>query len=163
MSSAIGPLVGGALATRGQWRWLFCTRASISFGSSKNSPTPLLSRRPQSAHLRCCACNGHRLPETPHPSRKPDKQARTHGLVVSDVSGPYTEYLYLPGPSDSGNLLIIASTTSIVVGLTWGGVQFAWSSAHVLAPLIVGLSGVVFFFIYEAHWARNPIVSRPER
>lgn len=65
-----------------------------------------------------------------------------------------------PEPFNSGNLLVIASTTSIVVGLTWGGVQFAWRSAQVLAPLIVGLCGIVFFFIYEAHWARNPIVSR---
>ncbi len=145
------------MATRGQWRWLFCKFVSL-LGPSSDSPKPLLSRRPQPAHMWCGTCYGHRLLEAPHPSRKSGKQARAHGLVVSEIN-PNTALAYSPWPSGSGNLLVIASTTSIVVGLTWGGVQFAWSSAHVLAPLIVGLCGIVFFFIYEAYWARNPIVS----
>ncbi|EIW57953.1 Mfs1.2 [Trametes versicolor FP-101664 SS1] len=117
VSSAIGPLVGGALATRGQWRWLFYLNLPIC-GAALVMVTAFL-----------------KLPTPP-------------GNLASKL-----------GRMDwFGNLLIIASTTSIVVGLTWGGVQFAWSSAHVLAPLIVGLCGIVFFFIYEAYWARNPIV-----
>ncbi|OJT01776.1 hypothetical protein TRAPUB_7832 [Trametes pubescens] len=117
VSSAIGPLVGGALATRGQWRWLFYLNLPIC-GAALVMVTAFL-----------------KLPTPP-------------GNLASKL-----------GRMDwFGNLLVIASTTSIVVGLTWGGVQFAWSSAHVLAPLIVGLCGIVFFFIYEAYWARNPIV-----
>jgi len=42
--------------------------------------------------------------------------------------------------------------------LTWGGVKFAWSSAKVLAPLVVGICGVIFFFVYEATIAQNPLV-----
>ncbi|KAF9063471.1 Mfs1.2 [Rhodocollybia butyracea] len=57
-----------------------------------------------------------------------------------------------------GNFIIISSTTSVVIGLTWGGVQFSWSSSKVLVPLILGLSGICVFFIYEFRYAKNPIV-----
>ncbi|PPR05628.1 hypothetical protein CVT26_009350 [Gymnopilus dilepis] len=50
----------------------------------------------------------------------------------------------------TGNVIIIASTTSVLLGLTWGGVRFPWSSARVLVPLIVGLAGVASFVVYEA-------------
>ncbi|KAI0833819.1 Mfs1.2 [Trametes gibbosa] len=116
-ATAIGPLVGGGLATHGQWRWLF--------------------------YLNLPIC----------------------GLAMAMV----TAFLKLPTPSGSlssklrrmdwlGNALVISSTTSVVIGLTWGGVQYPWSSARVLAPLILGLCGLGFFFLYEARWARNPIV-----
>ena len=59
----------------------------------------------------------------------------------------------------SGNALVIASTTSVVIALTWGGVTFSWSSAHVLVPLIVGLVGIVAFFAYEMFVAKVPMVS----
>ena len=57
-----------------------------------------------------------------------------------------------------GNILIIASASSCVIGLTWGGVQFPWSSAHVLAPLIIGIVGIIGFLVYEALVAREPLV-----
>ncbi|KAI0709725.1 Mfs1.2 [Earliella scabrosa] len=57
-----------------------------------------------------------------------------------------------------GNVLVISSTAAVVIGLTWGGVVYSWSSARVLAPLIVGLCGLVAFFVYEATLATNPIV-----
>ncbi|KAH9993506.1 major facilitator superfamily domain-containing protein [Russula compacta] len=57
-----------------------------------------------------------------------------------------------------GNLLIIGSITSVVIGLTWGGVQYPWSSAHVLSPLIVGLIGLVVFAIYEIYLCKPPVV-----
>lgn len=60
----------------------------------------------------------------------------------------------------SGNILVIASTTAVVIGVTWGGVQYPWSSARVLVPLILGLVGLAGFFVYEATLAHNPIVSK---
>ena len=53
---------------------------------------------------------------------------------------------------------MMGSTTSALLGLTWGGIQFAWSSAQVLAPLIVGLVGIGGFFLYEAFVATEPLV-----
>ncbi|KAI9442690.1 Mfs1.2 [Lactarius indigo] len=55
-----------------------------------------------------------------------------------------------------GNLLITGSTTSIVIGLTWGGVQFPWSSASVLVPLVFGFIGLVAFVIYEFFFCKPP-------
>jgi hypothetical protein len=58
-----------------------------------------------------------------------------------------------------GNVLVIGSTTSIVIGLTWGGIQYPWSSAHVLSPLIIGLIGLGIFIIYETYLCKPPVVS----
>ena len=58
----------------------------------------------------------------------------------------------------SGNFLIIASASSVVIALSWAGVRFAWKSAQVLGPLVAGLGGIVIFFIYEATVAKRPLV-----
>ena len=59
----------------------------------------------------------------------------------------------------SGNLIVVASTTSFIIGLTWGGVNFPWSSAHVLVPLILGGVGLIGFMLYEGFVAKEPLVS----
>ena len=58
--------------------------------------------------------------------------------------------------SRSGNLLIIAGTTLVLIALTWGGIQFSWGSAHVLAPLIIGAVILVAFFVYESTVPKEP-------
>ncbi|KIM86227.1 hypothetical protein PILCRDRAFT_65068 [Piloderma croceum F 1598] len=57
-----------------------------------------------------------------------------------------------------GNFMVIAATCSITIALTFGGINFPWSSAHILAPLIIGLVGLITFIIYEAIWATHPLV-----
>ena len=58
-----------------------------------------------------------------------------------------------------GNVLVIASTTAVVIALTWGGVEFSWSSPKVLVPLIIGCLGLIIFMVYEARVADTPLVS----
>lgn len=60
----------------------------------------------------------------------------------------------------SGNLIIIASTASLILALTWGGVAYSWISSHVLAPLVVGAAGVAAFMIYEIFFAKYPVVPK---
>ncbi|KAI1351953.1 major facilitator superfamily domain-containing protein [Xylaria sp. FL0043] len=48
-----------------------------------------------------------------------------------------------------GNLLIVAATFSILYPLTYGGTVFAWSSARIIAPLIIGFVGFPLFGWYE--------------
>lgn len=53
---------------------------------------------------------------------------------------------------------MIAGSALAVVGLTFGGVRFPWSSAQVLAPLIVGLALIVGFMVYEGKIPKEPTI-----
>ena len=44
------------------------------------------------------------------------------------------------------------------IGLVWGGQQYAWSSAHVLAPLVIGSVGLVGWYFIEKYWVEYPTV-----
>ncbi|KAI0813669.1 hypothetical protein GGR55DRAFT_635451 [Xylaria sp. FL0064] len=56
-----------------------------------------------------------------------------------------------------GNLLIVAANLSILYPLTYGGTVFVWSSARILAPLIIGFVGFALFGGYETI-AKEPVM-----
>ena len=58
--------------------------------------------------------------------------------------------------------MIVGSATSCIIALTWAGVKFSWSSPQVLAPLIIGLVGLVAAIFYDARYASHPVVSIPD-
>jgi hypothetical protein len=58
----------------------------------------------------------------------------------------------------TGSILMIASSTSFLVGLSWGGNKYPWRSSAVLVPTIVGLAGIVFTVLYEKRFAKNPFL-----
>ncbi|KAJ2970492.1 hypothetical protein NUW54_g12718 [Trametes sanguinea] len=58
-----------------------------------------------------------------------------------------------------GVTILVGSTTSFLIAMTWAGLRFEWSSAHVLAPLIIGAIGIVAFFVIELLWLRRPTYS----
>jgi len=58
----------------------------------------------------------------------------------------------------SGNLIVIIGTTLAIVGLTFGGAQFPWISAQVLAPLIIGLLLIGVFLLYEVKVPIEPTI-----
>jgi hypothetical protein len=57
-----------------------------------------------------------------------------------------------------GSILMVASSTSILVGLSWGGNKYQWRSPAVLIPIVVGLGGTVITVLYEKRYARNPFL-----
>ncbi|KAJ7053137.1 iron permease [Mycena amicta] len=57
-----------------------------------------------------------------------------------------------------GNMIVIAATTAIVLGLTWAGTQFSWRSHQVLLSLLLGLFGLALFLFYEGRFAKHPMV-----
>lgn len=57
-----------------------------------------------------------------------------------------------------GSVIFIASTTSFLIPLTWGGVLYSWDSWRTLVPLIIGIAGIALFVVYEAYIAPNPII-----
>jgi Fungal trichothecene efflux pump (TRI12) len=57
-----------------------------------------------------------------------------------------------------GGILFVASTTSIMIPVTWGGVSYPWDSWHTLVPLILGIAGIVCFGFYERYFAIEPMM-----
>ena len=57
-----------------------------------------------------------------------------------------------------GSALFIASITSFLMPVSWGGVQFAWTAPNTLVPLLLGLAGLVAFAFYEIKIAKEPTV-----
>jgi hypothetical protein len=48
-----------------------------------------------------------------------------------------------------GNAILIGSSVSILIALTWAGPVHPWSDVRILAPLIIGLLGLISFAVYE--------------
>lgn len=57
-----------------------------------------------------------------------------------------------------GGFLFIGSTTSFLVGVTWGGTQYPWSSYNTLLPLCMGVVGGVFSVLWEKWGAKFPFL-----
>ncbi|KAL7279441.1 hypothetical protein ACG7TL_007283 [Trametes sanguinea] len=114
-AAAIGPVVGGSLAQKASWRWLFYINLPLA-GVAFILVAVFLRVRTPEGTLR-------------------EKLARVDWV---------------------GNVIIIAGTTLALIALTWGGVTYPWSSAHVLAPLIIGVILIMVFFIYEAFVPTEP-------
>ncbi|KAI1497499.1 MFS general substrate transporter [Biscogniauxia marginata] len=58
-----------------------------------------------------------------------------------------------------GNTLLVASTVSVLIALTWAGSEYPWSSYRILIPLIISLAGLVGFFCLEGStWVPEPVM-----
>ena len=58
-----------------------------------------------------------------------------------------------------GNAVLIASTFSILWALTYGGTRYAWAAPDVVAPLVIGLIGLIIFFFFEkSSWCKYPVM-----
>ncbi|TAQ90728.1 hypothetical protein B7494_g947 [Chlorociboria aeruginascens] len=56
-----------------------------------------------------------------------------------------------------GGFLSISGMILFMAGMQWGGYQYKWSTAHVLAPLILGAALLVAFVFWEAYGAKHPM------
>ena len=115
-ASAVGPPIGGALASSGNWRWLFYL----------NIPVAAL--------------------------------ALALVLIFFRLKTPKTTFKEKMDQMDYYNLLFVAATTSVVLGISWGGVEYGWSSYNVLVPLILGLAGLAVFIWIEKRFVKFPTV-----
>lgn len=80
---------------------------------------------------------------------------------------PFSVKLYAEGPSVKtrlmrldwiGMTLFIPSVSSFLIGVTWGGSQFAWGSFHTLVPIVVGVVGLAATVVWEVYGASRPFL-----
>ncbi|KAI0470589.1 MFS general substrate transporter [Xylariaceae sp. FL0804] len=57
-----------------------------------------------------------------------------------------------------GGALFIAGTSSLLIGLTWGGVQYAWSAYQTWLPILLGALAIVATLFYEALVPAEPFI-----
>lgn len=55
-----------------------------------------------------------------------------------------------------GAFLFIASACSFLIGIMWGGSQYAWSSLQTILPIVLGTLGLILCLFWEAHGATQP-------
>lgn len=57
-----------------------------------------------------------------------------------------------------GTFLFMGSVSSFLMGITWGGGQFAWSSWRTLFPICLGLVGVLAAILWLKKVPKNPFL-----
>lgn len=58
----------------------------------------------------------------------------------------------------AGSALTLAWAVLVLLAISWGGVQYAWDSAAVLAPLIIGIVLLIVFIVVEAKVMSLPLI-----
>jgi len=56
-----------------------------------------------------------------------------------------------------GGLLSISGMILFLAGLQWGGYQYPWTSAHVIAPIVLGAALLASFCFWEMYGAKFPM------
>ncbi|KAH7406344.1 fungal trichothecene efflux pump [Phaeosphaeria sp. MPI-PUGE-AT-0046c] len=79
-----------------------------------------------------------------HPPPRVNSQGMSKKQVLAEI-----DYL--------GGFLSVAGMLLFMMGMQWGGYQYPWTSAHVLAPLILGVVFLVAFVVWEAYGAKHPM------
>jgi len=129
VSSVVGPLLGGFLTDGPGWR--VCFWLNLPIGAV------------------CSAVVAAFLPSS---------LGRLHLRVKSDGADPAAPDAYDVGTIDyAGIFTIIASVVLLCLALTWGGTTYAWSSATIVALLVVAAVTLAAFVAVEAR-VRDPIM-----
>lgn len=57
-----------------------------------------------------------------------------------------------------GMATFTASCTSLLLGISFGGVMYPWKSYQALLPIFLGFFGLIGVGFYEAYWAKHPMI-----
>ena len=57
-----------------------------------------------------------------------------------------------------GGFLFIGGLTGALIAITWGGVEFAWTSPRTLIPLSVGVTALIASLVWERYGAIEPFL-----
>ncbi|EPE25317.1 MFS general substrate transporter [Glarea lozoyensis ATCC 20868] len=117
LGSVTGPVIGGALALKAGWQWLFWINVPFAAIALFAIPFCLRLTKPPGA-----------------------------------VGNKLKHFDWL------GSVFFVGAATCFLMPLTWGGVQYSWSSWRTLFPLLLGAVALVGFCLFERYVSPNPIV-----
>ncbi|KAI6267173.1 hypothetical protein MCOR27_010703 [Pyricularia oryzae] len=150
MSYAIGPVIGGYLTTAA-WRWCFAINLPICVVAI--AIIFLVLRKDLLGPVAVAPQDAENIQQQHHANEEglqtpPANQARLARfyarLVTVDVGG---------------QLLFLFGFGLVVLAMTWAGATYAWNSAAVLAPLLVGVALVVAFVFWERLMAPGGVLA----
>ncbi|KAK2057604.1 major facilitator superfamily transporter [Colletotrichum caudatum] len=131
----LGPVVGGYITSGSSWRWCFGINLPIAFVSMLVIylvlRSELLGPRPIP-----------QLDETTDTGRRTTLVKR---LQTIDVGG---------------QVLFLFGFGLLILGLTWAGATYSWTSPAVLATLVLGVLTSVSFVAWEYHMAPGGALAR---
>lgn len=78
----------------------------------------------------------------------PPPRVNSQGLTKKEILGQI-DYV--------GGFLSISGMLLFMAGLQWGGYQYPWKSAHVLAPLLLDAFLIIAFVVWEMKGAKHPM------
>lgn len=58
-----------------------------------------------------------------------------------------------------GATCLTGSLVCFLIGLSWGGVQYAWNDWRTWFPMVQGAEGIVFTMVYEFMLAKEPLIT----
>jgi MFS family permease len=131
---SIGPVIGGYL-TQTSWRWCFAV----------NLPVAVLAIILVLLLLRNDLLGPQQLPQT---------EGR-------DSSTRHSRFFLRMSTIDyGGQILFLWGLGLLILALTWAGSTYAWNSATVLVPLVIGGILSISWFFYEFSMAPPHLISR---
>jgi MFS family permease len=142
VSGSTGPIIAGALASRGQWRWCFFLVLPLGALTILLSAFTLPSLPP--------------WPLNEETKAKLDTQLR---LVSGGKWKPKQDWLQRVVLVDIiGFFIVTSSLICLILALQWGGSTFAWKSS-VIIGLFLGFGAIMAVFIlweFKAAWPILP-------
>jgi MFS family permease len=140
VGSVIGPLVGGLFVEHVSWRWCFYINVRIF-----PSPPIFRCRAYADRHeiqLPFCGLGFAVVP-----------------LFVKLTTTKSSLISKLRRVDWTGGALFVGGLTTFLIGLSWAGIQYAWSSAQTIAPMVIGACFVVLSIVWECKWAKEPFLT----
>jgi MFS family permease len=141
VSGTTGPILAGALASRGQWRWCFFLVLPLG------ALTILLSAYALPS-----------LPAWPLNKETEEKLARQLTFIMRGKWQPRQDWQRRVVLIDIlGYFIITSGLICLILALQWGGSTYAWKSATIIG-LFVGFGAIMGLFIFWEHKVAWPLL-----